>query len=233
MGKSNVTEVAILLDRSGSMGMTKDDVIGGFNAFIEEQKKLEGEVKVTVALFDHEYKLLYDGVSIHEVEPLTNANYVPRGTTALLDGIGKLINDIGSKDCDCSNCGCGSKDKKTIMMILTDGAENASKEMNKEKVLKMINDKREKRAWDVLFIGANEDTMGDASSLGLSGASLNADKILAGNISTSKMKGFGSLSADSFTTTAYVAMNQAVTNVRSMGSVGNWMDLGDDDDSNN
>jgi len=85
-------KIGFVLDRSGSMNAMKDEAIGGINAFIESQQKLPGEARLTLVLFDHEYIVADDGVPIKDVPQLDNHSYVPRGTTALLDAIGRTIN---------------------------------------------------------------------------------------------------------------------------------------------
>ncbi len=90
-----LTEIVCILDRSGSMQSMRDDAIGGFNAFLEEQKKLPGAAHLTVVLFDHEYDVLHQGVDIQQVAPLNSDTYVPRGQTALLDAVGRTVDDVG------------------------------------------------------------------------------------------------------------------------------------------
>src|SRR5689334_1631785 len=122
---NEITELVFILDRSGSMDSMKKEAIGGFNAFLEEQKKLPGEAKLTVALFDHEYILLCNGKSIKEVEPLNEKTYEPRGTTALMDAIGRTLDDVGKRinsvSHDCAACGGTKKTTKVLVAVLTDG----------------------------------------------------------------------------------------------------------------
>jgi uncharacterized protein YegL len=120
--KENLTELVFILDRSGSMGTMAKEAIGGFNAFLEEQKKLPGEAKLTLALFDHQYSLVCNGKDIKDVEPLDDKTYVPRGTTALLDAIGRTIDDVGSR---LSATTEAERPSKILVAILTDGQENA------------------------------------------------------------------------------------------------------------
>jgi len=91
MKKTNKNEMDIvfLLDRSGSMGGSETDTIGGYNSYIEKQKN--NNVKVTTVLFDHEYEVLHDRKDINEIKKLTNKEYFVRGCTALLDALGKTI----------------------------------------------------------------------------------------------------------------------------------------------
>ena len=87
--RENLTEMVFVLDRSGSMISLTADTIGGFNELIEKQKKIEGDAYVTTVLFDHEYEVLHDHVALGEVAPLTDKEYFARGSTALLDAVGR------------------------------------------------------------------------------------------------------------------------------------------------
>src|SRR3990167_9926770 len=139
---NEVTELVFILDRSGSMGSMCDEAIGGFNAFLEEQKKLPGEAKLTLCLFDHEYQLIHNGKDIKTVEPLSKDTYTPRGTTALLDAVGRTLDDVGKRITDthtCNACGTtGKKPTKVLIAVLTDGLENASRDYKKTKINEMI-----------------------------------------------------------------------------------------------
>ena len=104
---SNLTEIVFILDRSGSMAGLESDVIGGFNAFIENQMKMDGRVIVTAVLFDHEYELLWNGIDARKAR-LTSNEYYVRGCTALLDAVGKTILDVG-EGCPCSRRSSGRK----------------------------------------------------------------------------------------------------------------------------
>ena len=95
--RPDLTEIAFVLDRSGSMNSIAGDAIGGFNTFLAQQQGEPGEAHLTLVLFDHEYLVTHDNVDIHSVPPLDASTYVPRGMTALLDAIGRTIDaiDIG------------------------------------------------------------------------------------------------------------------------------------------
>jgi hypothetical protein len=93
----DLTEIAFILDRSGSMGAIARDAIGGFNQFLADQQGAPGQARLTVALFDDEYELHVDQVPIAETLPLDGTTYVPRGSTALLDAIGRTIDAIGKR----------------------------------------------------------------------------------------------------------------------------------------
>ena len=93
--RADYTEIAFVLDRSGSMNPIAADAIGGFNTFLASQQALPGEARLTLVLFDHEYLVVHDNVAIRQVPPLDAKTFVPRGMTALLDAVGRTIDEIG------------------------------------------------------------------------------------------------------------------------------------------
>jgi Uncharacterized protein encoded in toxicity protection region of plasmid R478, contains von Willebrand factor (vWF) domain len=148
------TEIVFLIDRSGSMAGLERDTIGGYNSFIKEQKKLEGNVSLSTVLFDNNYEVLHDRIDIEKVKPLTEKEYFVRGTTSLFDAIGITINNISKS----------ARKNKVIFVITTDGMENSSKEYTKEKINKLIKSKKD---WEFLFLGANIDAYEEGTSLGI------------------------------------------------------------------
>ena len=142
-----------LLDRSGSMETCRDDTIGGFNAFVEDQKATGGTL--TLIQFDHEYLKSYENVPITEVNPLTRETFQPRGSTALLDAIGRTI-----KECKVQN---------PTVIIMTDGLENSSHKYTKAHIKDLI-DARQKDGWTFVYLGANQDAFAEAGSIGIAPA---------------------------------------------------------------
>lgn len=164
MTKPNSTFIGIVIDRSGSMSGLRTDVIGGFNQFLADQKKIPGYARVTMTQFDHEYKVLYSNVSITEVQPLTPETYEPRGSTALLDAVGRTVNSIGAHLASLKE---SDRPNQVIMLIMTDGEENSSVEFNLDQIKSMIEHQRSKYQWEFVFIGANQDSFASASALGM------------------------------------------------------------------
>ena len=160
--KPEDVELVFILDRSGSMGGLESDTIGGYNSMLSKQKKEKtGKVSVTTVLFDDQYELLYNQVPIEKVSPMTEEEYYVRGSTALLDAIGKTVMQVKA-----------NQDKKEIkdkvlFVIITDGMENASREYRVEQVKKLIEERKEKDNWEFLFLGANIDAIGAAKDLGI------------------------------------------------------------------
>ena len=160
--KPKDVELVFILDRSGSMGGLESDTIGGYNSMLSKQKKEKtGKVSVTTVLFDDQYELLYNQVPIEKVSPMTEEEYYVRGSTALLDAIGKTVMQVKA-----------NQDKKEIkdkvlFVIITDGMENASREYRADQIKKLIEERKEKDNWEFLFLGANIDAIGAAKDIGI------------------------------------------------------------------
>lgn len=158
----NLIEIIFLLDRSGSMSGLESDTIGGFNSFIKTQSKL-GDTLLTTVLFDDKYEILHNGVNASDIV-LTEKEYYTRGSTALLDAVGKTILDVGFR---LSKIDEYQRPHKVIFVITTDGMENSSREFSYEKVNQMISHQREMYQWDFIFMGANIDVVKESTKLGI------------------------------------------------------------------
>lgn len=157
------TEIIAILDRSGSMQGTARDAIGGFNAFIDDQKTIDGEARMSVVLFDDKFETLYQSIPIGEAPHLTNKTFVPRGMTALLDAIGLTLTTQGQRIAK------EAWADQVIVCILTDGGENSSREYNSAKVREMIQH-AEKHGWTFVFLAANQDAFAVGAGIGISAA---------------------------------------------------------------
>jgi uncharacterized protein YegL len=163
--KKGLTELVMIIDRSGSMSGLEADTIGGFNSMIEKQKKEEGEAYVSVVLFDDRSQVLYDRIDIQKVEPMNDKQYYVRGCTALLDAVGSAIHHIGNVHKYARE---EDVPEKTIMIITTDGMENASRLYTYDKVKRMIERQKERYHWEFMFLGANIDAVKEAGRFGIS-----------------------------------------------------------------
>lgn len=163
MSDNDVTELVFILDRSGSMDPLAEDTIGGYNSLLKKQKELPGKAMVTTVLFDDQYEVLHNGEDLNEVEPLTSATYYARGCTALLDAVGRTLMDVDAKYKGLADF---MKPSKTMVVIITDGMENSSREYTYEKVKKMISARRE-IGWEFVFLGANIDAEAVAENIGI------------------------------------------------------------------
>ena len=154
------TLIAALLDRSGSMEAIKSDSEGGFNSLIADQRTEPGEARVTLAQFDTEYEVVYANRPIADVGPL---RLKPRGMTALLDSIGRLITDVGA---ELSALPELERPGKVIVVVVTDGLENSSVEWTVDAVSKAIKRQQDEYSWEFIFLGANMDAVEVGRSMG-------------------------------------------------------------------
>ena len=167
--KDKYTHMSVVIDRSGSMSSMKNDVIGGFNNLLQEQLRVEGTATMTLVRFDHEYEVVSDFVPLEDVKELNSETFQPRGNTALLDAMGKTLNDVRSKIHAMND---SEKPSRAIFVFITDGEENASTQYKKNQIFEMINDLRNKEnsegvEWEFIFIGANQDAIQEGSSYGV------------------------------------------------------------------
>ena len=162
--KSDLTDITLVVDRSGSMEQVKEDAQGGVNSFIKEQAKEPGEALLTLVQFDTEYEFLHKGVPISQVPEY---KLVPRGMTALLDAVGRAINETGER---LSKMKEQDRPGLVIFVVMTDGLENSSKEFSKEVIKEMIKRQQEQYNWHFTFLGANQDAFAEAGSMGIHAA---------------------------------------------------------------
>lgn len=157
------TELVFIIDESGSMAGLERDTLGGYNRLLNEQKKLEGTCTVTTIFFNTTNKLKHDRVLLTEIAELSAGDYEPGGATALYDAIGYGISKTSSM-----LSGVKKVDQPTTIMvvIITDGEENSSREYNNRQIHELIAQK-EKMGWHFEFLGANIDSVATASTLGI------------------------------------------------------------------
>lgn len=162
--KNNTTELVFILDRSGSMGGLESDTIGGFNAMIEKQKKLEGKCFVTTFLFDNEIEKIHDRVELKNMKAMTDEEYYVRGCTALLDAIGEGIEHIKKIH---KYARPEDVPANTMFVITTDGMENASSKFSSKKVKYLIEKQKKDHGWEFIFVAANIDAVETAKKFGI------------------------------------------------------------------
>ena len=160
MTNPDATLIAVLLDRSGSMQSIKADTEGGLAAYFEEQRKLPKQIQVTFAQFDTEYECVYSNAPIDRI-PAPQLH--PRGGTALYDALGKLVTDVGAELAARPE---SERPGTVIVVVLTDGHENSSREWTHTAVRSLITAQQEVYNWDFLFLGANMDAVEIGSSMG-------------------------------------------------------------------
>jgi len=161
--KSNYTRIAIVLDRSGSMATCREATVAGFNEFIRKQKELSGDVKVSLIQFDDVIDQVWTKM-LQDVTDLTQETFVPRGSTALLDAQGTTIVKLGE---ELAAQAPADRPENVIVLTLTDGQENASKEYTADMIAVMVKTQREAYNWQFIFLGANQDAIKTAARMNI------------------------------------------------------------------
>ena len=176
--KSNLLHICFVLDESGSMYNSVDDVIGGFQKLIDEQKgEKNGECIISLYRFSDTVKKDYIGKPVDEVSKLI---YSPGGCTAMNDGVGTAIDEIGKWLSDMDE---SERPSKNMIVIMTDGQENASKEYNFDTVKAKIKHQEEKYSWTFVYMGTNLQDLKDANRLGIKMRSVSGSRNIATNYS--------------------------------------------------
>lgn len=164
MTRADLTHIYVLLDRSGSMQSIKHDITGGFDAFVADQRAATGECRMTLARFDNEYELVFSDLPIAQVGPL---RLDPRGSTALLDSMARLITEAGAKLADLPE---HERPGTVVVAIMTDGYENASREWTHPAVKALVDQQSGTYGWQFLYLGADQDAVEVGRGLGINGA---------------------------------------------------------------
>lgn len=152
----NRTRVFVVQDKSGSMGSLIDETISGFNEYVDAlDADAEGEVFLSLFQFDTGVKNVFVNKPLEDVPDLDKNTFVPGGMTALRDGVGRAISAAESS---------AGVDDKVLVVIMTDGGENSSREYSHDTILKQIESKR-KAGWEFIFLGAGEEAWNAAQQV--------------------------------------------------------------------
>jgi Mg-chelatase subunit ChlD len=161
----DATHIAVLLDRSGSMGSVKAETISGFNYFLKEQKAAGDNASFTLVQFDSESTdVVHEAKPLGTVPDLNEDTYQPRGSTPLLDALGQTINSTGRTLAAIPET---NRPDKVVFVVITDGEENASHRFTKKQVKEMIDHQTEKYDWQFVYLGANQDAFAEAGAVGI------------------------------------------------------------------
>lgn len=193
--RSDYTDITVVMDCSGSMASCRTDAEGGLNSFIEKQKHEPGKALFSLVQFDNTSRFIHRGVPISDIG---RCSFNPGGMTALLDAVGKAINDTGER---LRNMPEHDRPGLVIFMIITDGAENSSREFTRAQIRDMIEHQKSKYNWQFSYLGANQDAFAEAASYGI-------DLGAVANYSTDK------------TVSAYASIASNVTRMRSASAKG-------------
>jgi len=165
--KSGLTVVRVLVDRSGSMSSIREATVSGINEFITAQKAQPGEAKIKVVQFDENsghltYDVILEG-DLKSVSTITQDQFTPRGMTPLLDAMGRTIDELGT---DLAKLPEGERPEKVVVVVVTDGMENASRKFKAEQIKSMVEHQTSKYNWSFTYIGANQDAILVGQSMG-------------------------------------------------------------------
>ena len=162
MPRHNLTDITVLLDRSGSMQSIADDVVGGFSQFVESQRTGAGQAVLSLVQFDSQaIDTLFTARSVHEVRlPI---QFEPRGSTPLLDALGQTIVSTGARLRATRE---SDRPGRVIFVAITDGLENASQEYGLERIREMIQHQESVYKWDFVYLGANVDAFAESAAMG-------------------------------------------------------------------
>jgi hypothetical protein len=158
----NLTEIAYILDRSGSMQPLQEPAVTAFNAFVQSQLDVPGDARLTLVQFDDAYEVPIAATFLRHVPQLTAATYTPRGSTALLDAIGRTIKETDRRLLALLD---SEKPAKVILAIFTDGQENASHEYSAKHISDLIRLYRDEKGWEFIFLAANQDAIASAGAM--------------------------------------------------------------------
>lgn len=190
--RKDIANLFFILDKSGSMSSMRQQAITGFNRYIASQRALPGVTRLTFVQFDDKREVVYESRNVKDVPELDLATYIPDGYTALNDAVGFVLSE------HLATC---SPDETNIIAILTDGAENASKEYNQEQIKQLLA-AAEAKGWEVLFLGANMTKEAVVSSYGINASNVSAFAATQKGVDDA----FSTLSAS---TTSYRGMKSA------------------------
>ncbi len=164
------TDITVVLDCSGSMASIAEEVIAGLNEFVRKQQGVEGEAWFTLVQFDDEYEVVHFRAPIADVPRVTSRTYVPRGSTALLDAIGRTITDISVR---LDGMAADDRPDQIVFAVATDGQENASHEFTRRQIFKMIREREASAvqpSWEFVFLAANQDAIAEGGQMGFAPA---------------------------------------------------------------
>lgn len=162
MTDPNKTHIAVVLDRSGSMGCIEEATVGGFNEFINVQREAPGEATVTLVRFDDRYEIDYSFMNLRDVPVMRRLD--TRGMTALYDAIGRTINEVGEQLARLQE---HERPGRVVFVIITDGQDNKSCRFSRSKIAEMTQHQTAQYGWQFIYLGANQDAEATATGLGM------------------------------------------------------------------
>lgn len=207
------THVLFVTDMSGSMTSLADDVRGGFNTYVDDLKKdAAGKYRLTVTLFDDRFESLCVAAKLKDVPRLTEQNYKPRASTALLDAVGKTVTEFDARVPTLAD------GDRVLVVVQTDGAENASREFTRDLIATLIKEREATGKWSFIYLGAGVDAWSQAGGMGFAATSTIHSKNTSG----------ATRSAYTGLTQASIAYSAGATAAEASGLVADALVDGDD-----
>lgn len=186
MTDSTYTYIGILIDRSGSMRGSENDVVGGINAFLKDQRQLPGRADITIARFDQEYETIISHHDLKTMRDITHADITPRGNTALADALSRMTVSIGAHLAALPE---EARPGNVCVLVFSDGEENSSRETTMVSVRELVKEQQEKYNWKYLFFGMDMNAAAAASKLGMKGLNVSKSALLGGTRAASAYVG--------------------------------------------
>lgn len=209
MTQPNSSEIIVLLDRSGSMRSIQNDMEGGFDTFIEQQRKAEvlsdGQCRVSLFQFDDQFETVYTGQRLAFVPPL---RLIPRGNTALWDAVGQAITITGERFAQMAEW---NRPAKVVFVLITDGHENASRLYSHARVRAMIEHQEQKYNWGFIYLGSSPTTHADAADIGIRAVS----SYVASGVGVRGMSSFVGAAVANYCNNASMDFHQLSANIPS------------------
>lgn len=163
---NDTTEIALILDQSGSMESIKAGTLEGVNSFLLQQRTENDDhpVRLSLTLFSTGLELRHQSAPVTEIPDLNDATYDPAGGTALLDAIGTTVDGLGKRLAELPE---DQRPGSVIVAIMTDGEENSSRRYTWHRISDMIRHQTEVYKWEFLFLGANQDAIATAARMNI------------------------------------------------------------------
>ena len=174
--RNDYIHITMVIDESGSMYQSKEDVVGGFKKLIDEQKaNKDGKVTVSLYTFNGKVTEHYIGTDVNDVKDL---EYDPLGRTAMNDGIGTAIDKTGKWLADMKE---EERPSKVLFAVFTDGFENSSKEYKLMDIKEKIQHQESKYSWTFIYMGTDITTTKAADELGFKTRTFGSRKMMSNN----------------------------------------------------
>lgn len=161
----NYTDITVVLDKSGSMSKIKNDMMGGFNEFLAKQQEIDGKCTISMVQFSTFRDIKYTAMDVREAPKLDHRNYSVNGGTALIDAMVDTIDETGHR---LAMLPVKERPDRVLFVVVTDGEENASSRFQRQQLLDRINHQKTVYKWDFVYLGANQDSIQEASKYGFS-----------------------------------------------------------------